>query len=55
MTSTNEGRASRTQFAQLQALFELANVVTRAQDDSEICPVAVNGLVRAIAASVSPP
>jgi len=53
MTGSNEGRAPkepRTEFAQLQVLFELPNVVSCAQDQSEICHVAVRQLFRAVAA-----
>jgi len=48
MTGTNEGRVPkepRTEFAQLQVLFELANAISGAQDHA-----AVLRLVRAVAA-----
>jgi hypothetical protein len=53
MTGANEGRVPeqpRTEFAQLQVLFDLANAVSRAQNQSEICHFAVLRLVPAIAA-----
>jgi len=53
MTGANEGRVPeqpRTEFAQVQVLFELAHAVSRAQNQSEICHAAVLRLVSSIAA-----